>query len=847
MPNRTFYASTYVVADGVTRTWPFSFAGVNTGQVSGTKPYLYDEDVKVQELYTDANGVKQTVQRDGTLDIANQITISGPPVLAGREIRIYRETELRFPLVDYRDLQSVSEHDLDLANRQAVFIAQETRDAASANIIQDETGNYDAKMRRIVNVADGIDPKDAVNLSQLSRAIRVGDMEVPVLPPAAERVGRLLSFDAAGLPIMQFPASGSALDLEARLALQGARMSGYNGGTVEGALNALNLLFDKTNPANGAAVIGFQGMTLAKWLLTNYVDVQDYGADPTGVADSTAAFAAAAATGKQVHVTEQRNGAKAIYRLALNALPNAAILIGNGVKTELHPLNPTSRAAIAINSSSATTFVDDLQFINLTFRGTSVANGFSEQNHLLTLNGVRRSTVMGCFFYEFRGDAIYYGSGDAGGQERHNINNICKWNFFDGVNHANRQGVSVIDADGLDIVYNFFQDCTKSNMPGAIDLEPDVASFHVLKNINIEYNSFLRVGGNLGVISLFLNGATIPAPEGIRIRHNFFRESLRTTSHSDVYVGIGRALTYNDIDNAVLIEGNIGYKGCSPLNIQAIRGCRIIGNTFESYSKGCNIGAALVFDGAKAAPYDLLMMYNRFIRCANAGGPAMEICSVKYFDHFYNVYEDCGNRQAGSYVWSLNSGVSSYIRSKGNTYTSPSGRTLQGLVIEATHITDAATNSQLEERFLDNLNNFFPANESDQRWTNFEPIVAGATSAGSGTYSVRFGRFQRIGKLVRYSIRVVCTAHTGTGLIRVQLPLNTAGENETEFPIGSAATSGVNGTGAIAFLNSAAVVGGVSGAANIYGYRSTAPDTLVQLTIPPNTFSLYLEGTYIAR
>lgn len=218
MSNRTFYASTYVVADGATRTWPFSFAGVNTGQESGVTPYLYPEDVKVQEIYTDADGNRQTVQRTGVLNAPNQITIDGPAIIAGREIRIYRETELRFPLVDYRDLQSVSEHDLDLANRQAVFVAQETRDTASANLVYDKQGHFDAGDRRIVNLAAGVDPKDAVNMEQYNRTLRVPEPHgIPMLPPAEWRARKLLTFDKNGNPEMVIPAPSSSIDLELRM------------------------------------------------------------------------------------------------------------------------------------------------------------------------------------------------------------------------------------------------------------------------------------------------------------------------------------------------------------------------------------------------------------------------------------------------------------------------------------------------------------------------------------------------------------------------------------------------------------------------------------------------------
>lgn len=221
MDARTFYATTYVVADGVTVTWPFSFAGVNGDRDTGTTPYLYPEDVKVQEMYTDAAGNKQTVQRFGVLNTPNAITITGAPVERGREIRIYRETELRFPLVDYRDLQSVSEHDLDLANRQAVFLAQETRDTASANLLYDKQGHFNAGMRRIVELADGIDPQDAATVKQLMHAVRSADVPLKPLPDAPDRAGKVLTFDGNGNPSVAIPASESALALAIRLASSG--------------------------------------------------------------------------------------------------------------------------------------------------------------------------------------------------------------------------------------------------------------------------------------------------------------------------------------------------------------------------------------------------------------------------------------------------------------------------------------------------------------------------------------------------------------------------------------------------------------------------------------------------
>lgn len=227
----TYLATNIFEADGVRTEWQFSFAGVAPDASSGTTPYLYPEDVHASELYIDSAGNQAVAVRTVVLHQPNVATIVGDPVAAGRRVRIFRKTEIRFPLVDYRDRQSVSEFDLDLANRQAVFIAQETQDAAKDNLIQDNHGNYDAQSRRIVNMAPGIDSTDAVNIAQFARTIRApsaGAAIAEIPQAAAERSGKVLSFDLLGNPVATFPNASSALDLEMRLASPiGSTMSGW--------------------------------------------------------------------------------------------------------------------------------------------------------------------------------------------------------------------------------------------------------------------------------------------------------------------------------------------------------------------------------------------------------------------------------------------------------------------------------------------------------------------------------------------------------------------------------------------------------------------------------------------
>lgn len=129
MAEQMFLASTTFDADGETVDWEFSFAGVSPDVQSGTTPYIDPSDVRAEEVYLTEEGDEVRLPRVVELRGANVARVS-PAVAAGRNLRIFRVTENRFPLVNYKGLQSVSASDLDLANRQAIFIVQEARDSA---------------------------------------------------------------------------------------------------------------------------------------------------------------------------------------------------------------------------------------------------------------------------------------------------------------------------------------------------------------------------------------------------------------------------------------------------------------------------------------------------------------------------------------------------------------------------------------------------------------------------------------------------------------------------------------------------------------------------------------------
>lgn len=83
-----------------------------------------------------------------------------PPL--GKFLTIRRYTSATERVVTFKDASVLKATDLDTSQLQAFHIAEEARDIINDALIQDKFDNWDAKNHRIVNVADPVDPQDAV-------------------------------------------------------------------------------------------------------------------------------------------------------------------------------------------------------------------------------------------------------------------------------------------------------------------------------------------------------------------------------------------------------------------------------------------------------------------------------------------------------------------------------------------------------------------------------------------------------------------------------------------------------------------------------------------------------------
>jgi hypothetical protein len=69
--------------------------------------------------------------------------------------------------------------------------------------------------------------------------------------------------------------------------------------------------------------------------------------------------------------------------------------------------------------------------------------------------------------------------------------------------------------------------------------------------------------------------------------------------------------------------------------------------------------------------------------------------------------------------------------------------------------------------------------------TTYTPVISGGTTAGVGTYTTQTGKYYRIGTICFFKATVTWTAHTGTGTIRISLPLTAISDGmDTPLAVG---------------------------------------------------------------
>lgn len=398
-----------------------------------------------------------------------------------------------------------------------------------------------------------------------------------------------------------------------------------------------------------------------------------------GDADDSAAFERALATGRPVHVPAGR------YEVAGCRLGDGARLSGDGAASVIRA--GAGGLALRADSHSATRAIRGISIRNLTLEGRVVAQGFAEHAHLLRLDGVEDVLIEGVLFRGFQGDGLYLGSGIEPGQVRHNRRITVRACRFDGVNRDNRNGISVIDGDTIRIEGCSFVNCTRANMPGPIDIEPDAQPMAIVRAITIEDCQFEGNGGNVGEISILIPAAVRALPRGITISNNRFRDYRGTGA--EIAVNVNRATRASDPAMAVAITGNQGQSGHGIYGFVSAKGVRAAGNVWTDYRGGGLLGWR---DGTSLARD--IAIADRFVRCGRESGNVFAIVQADSVSlDGSQVTEPGGGRPDGVAILFAVDGRSRQVSVRRVTVRSRNA-SVRAVSLDPRHRLDPATNRQ---------------------------------------------------------------------------------------------------------------------------------------------------------
>jgi hypothetical protein len=610
-----------------------------------------------------------------------------------------------------------------------------------------------------------------------------------------------------------------------------------------------------TASGKGAALVGFiQSGTgavarTAQEKLRDVVSVSDFiSADPAvdaNFASTTAAFENALATGKRVYVPA------GTYVVENVSLPSGCELFGDGdasiVKQRASAatnnfvleVNATASADTGYSTNAVGIRVHDLQLL-----GRVATEAFSEFVHLIHMSGVSEVFIERVFFKGFRGDGLYIGSTTNGSIERHNRGVTVRDCRFDGVNSDNRNAISVIDCDGLTVENCYFVNCTRSNMPGAIDVEPDSAIYHIIRNIRIVRNRIATCGGTNGGISFYFPDVAWTVQPGEFLIDGNEIDGGASYVDRGIYIRhLGNATTTRNHD--IKIVNNTIRRCGRGLDIAGVRNALIRGNQFDDIAFGALFGFS---DGVRKN-LNLSIQGNTLNRLGfdnTSGGTGINVFDVDYLDIVDNTFIDAGKAN-GTFGCALdfNTGTSSYVNVSRNRILNPGSRTTIAFQKEAGHTFAASTNIFRGNRFGALANNF-EAHDSDTLLTSYAPIVEGGATAGTGTYTAQFGRFQRDGDAVTVWFSISANAgHTGTGVVEISLPLPALSLSSTVTLCALSSEGVTTGNTLTGLLNTAAVANGVAGALRVYQNVSGGASATVGM--PGGAFGFSGTFTYSAQ
>jgi polygalacturonase len=378
------------------------------------------------------------------------------------------------------------------------------------------------------------------------------------------------------------------------------------------------------------------------------LNVRDFGAKGDGQTNDTHAFQRAI-----LFATNELAGKSdlyvpsGVYVVGDLVAPSGVVIAGEGGTSVLRQLVGAQYllSLTLFNDSDAASSLAlrHITLRHLHFSGWVDERSFSEHVHLLNINGCTNLNIEHCEFSGFCGDGIYIGSGNKAGTERHNRDVSIRHCTFDGINGNNRNAISVIDCDGLTVENCVFVNCSRHDMPGAIDIEPDAQKFHRIRNVIVRNNRISRCTGGVAAISVYLPIHDFDQPpQNIRIEGNRIDGNFTT---SGISVRVKGDVRDRDPLLDIFVLNNTVTRTLVPLVIGGSRGVLVEENTFES-----SYQAVLIAYPSHGKCADVALKNNRFFRLGQRGMHGMRVFLSRRVSIIENVFRDCGLENGGTGV-----------------------------------------------------------------------------------------------------------------------------------------------------------------------------------------------------
>lgn len=361
-----------------------------------------------------------------------------------------------------------------------------------------------------------------------------------------------------------------------------------------------------------------------------------------GDPDDTAAAERAMSAASTIYFpARQGSGPNGDYLLNALRLRTGVTLYGDGEASVLRA-SASEAPSILTAMSGVDRPLRNIAMRDMRLEGHVAQTGFREHQHLVAISGVSGLRIERIQFVGFAGDGLYLGAERAWPTREPRVirDVIVSECLFDGVNNDNRNGISVTGGSDIVIERCRFRRCTRPNMPGPIDFEPDAFPFYRLERLRVIDCHFEDCGGNLGQIGIMVP-KVVPTPRHVLIAGNSFRGYVGTGA--DVALSINRQPDASMPGMDCVIERNVGVGGRGGVGIFSGKGIIVRGNRWTGYSGQGFLGFAEPTAGVME-----VSISDRFDGCGWRDGVAFAVHKGDGVRLESNLFAGTGNGGPGS-------------------------------------------------------------------------------------------------------------------------------------------------------------------------------------------------------